>query len=141
MTRRLASMVVLALVLAACGSSGEPTGFDQQPVPVGPELAEALDMDTDDTLPIVERNFMEGCALAESPRVTGTAALAATCQCTYNDLKTFYVDSVESDPDTTPDTDVGAEAYELFKALDKELGKEDSIIPANIQAIIDRCGT
>lgn len=141
MTRHLASMLVLALVLAACGSSGEPTGFDQQPVPIGPELAAALDMGAADTLPTVERNFLEGCVLAETPRITGTADLAGVCQCTYDDLKTFYVDSVENDSDTTADTDVGAEAYKLYKALDEELRKDDSIIPANIQVIIDRCST
>jgi len=135
MSRRLAPLVVLLLVLAACSSSGEPTGFDQQPVPVGDELGAALDVDGDTTLPVVQKNFLEGCVLATTPRIVGASDLVASCECTYDELVAFYVDFAENEGVT----DVGAVAYDRFKQLDNDLEDPLVPIPANIQTIIDGC--
>ena len=78
MLKRLAVPLVALLVLTACGSSGEPEGFDEQPVRISEELQSALDTDTE-FLPVVERNFLEGCLLADTPRITSND-LASSCQ-------------------------------------------------------------
>jgi hypothetical protein len=70
MVRRFAVLFVLVLVVAACGSSGEPNGFDEQLVPIADDLKAALGTDAD-ALPVVERNFLEACVLAEQPRIEG----------------------------------------------------------------------
>lgn len=135
MSRRLAPFLVLVLILAACSSSGEPTGFDQQPVPVGDDLGAALGVDGESTLPVVEKNFLEGCVLADTPRIVGSADLVASCQCTYDDLVAFYVDFAEREGAT----DVSAAAFDRFKQLDRDLDESTTPIPANIQTIIDGC--
>lgn len=135
MTRPLALVLVALLAVAACGSSGEPTGFDQQPVPVGAALGAELGVDGDATLPVVERNFLEGCLLDETPRMDDAADLPSACQCVYDELTAFYVGVAESQ--NAPD--VGSAAYDLFKDLDSDLDDPAVLIPANIQAIIDGC--
>lgn len=137
MTRRLALLLVALLALAACGSSGEPTGLDQQPVPVGDDLGAALGTGADTTLPVVERNFLEACVLADTPRIVGSTNLVASCRCAYSGLVDFYVDFAE----TEGAVDVDAAAYDRFKQLDRDLRDETVPVPANIQLIIDGCAT
>lgn len=133
MSKRLAVPLVALLVLTACGSSGEPEGFDEQPTAISDELRDALDTDTE-FLPVVERNFLEGCLLAETPRITSND-LAGSCQCAYTGIVAFYRDNF------TGDTPVAAEkaAFDAFKELDEVLQSETGVLPANIQSILDGC--
>ena len=133
MLKRLAVPLVALLVLTACGSSGEPEGFDEQPVRISEELQNALDTDTE-FLPVVERNFLEGCLLADTPRITSND-LAGSCQCAYTDIVAFYRDNF------TGETPIAAEkaAFDAFKELDDALQSETGVIPANIQSILDGC--
>lgn len=134
MLKRLAVPMVALLVLTACGSSGEPEGFDEQPVRISEELQDALDTETE-FLPVVQRNFLEGCLLADTPRLTGTADLAASCECSYDGIVAFYRENF------TGETPIAAEqaAFDAFKDLDRALQSETGVIPANIQSILDGC--
>ncbi len=134
MVRRIAVVLVLVLVVGACGSSGEPNGFDQQLVPVADDLQAALGTDTD-ALPVVERNFLEACVLADTPRLEGTSNLALSCTCAYGDIVSFYRASFTIG---TPE-EIEAEAFAAFKELDNSLQDEGFLMPANIQEILDGC--
>ena len=134
MLKRLAVPLVALLVLTACGSSGEPEGFDEQPVRLSEELQAALGTETE-FLPVVERNFLEGCLLADTPRFEGTNDLATSCECSYAGIVAFYRDNF------TGDTPAAAEkaALDAFKELDNALKSETGVIPANIQTILEGC--
>jgi len=136
MIRRLAAVLSLVILLSACGSSGEPRGFDEQPVRLSDELRAALDIDAE-FLPVVERNFLEGCALGERPRIDGASNLGASCRCAYDGIVAFYRENSSGD---TPES-AEAAAYDSFKQLDKALQSETGVIPANIQSILDGCAT
>ncbi|MGI9623666.1 MAG: hypothetical protein ACR2PK_12585 [Acidimicrobiales bacterium] len=138
MVRRLAIGLpigmVLILLLAACGNSGEPTGFDQQPVPVSSELGAALGTEVE-FLPVVERNFLEGCVLAENPRIDGVTNLPASCECAYASIVDFYRQNSSGE---TPDQ-AEQNAYDQFKDLDESLQSETGLVPSNIQSLLDEC--
>ena len=136
MTRRLSMLVVALLALAACSSSGQPTGFDQQPNPVGEELGDALGMDATDTLPVVERNFLEGCVLADTPRITPSGNSAATCECAYDAIVEFYFQRAEDGGAV----DVPAEAYSLFRNLNDDLASTARPLPADVLSAVDEAG-
>ncbi len=135
MIRRVSILIILLLVAAACGSSGEPTSLRGQPQPVGDELGAALGMDGDDTLPVVERNFLEACVLNDSLQIVGSGNQAASCRCAFTNISTFYATTAENGGEE----DVEKAAFELFKSLDRDLRQADSLVPANIAAIVDDC--
>ncbi len=136
MLKRLAVPMVALLVLTACGSSGEPEGFDEQPVRVSEELQNALDTETE-FLPVVQRNFLEGCVLADTPRLSGANDLPASCECSYEGIVAFYRENFTG---ATP-TEAEKAAFDAFKDLNNALESETGVIPANIQSILDGCIT
>ncbi len=136
MTRPLALVLTLVLAVTACSSSGAPTGFDQQPVPLSDDLRTALGGGVE-TLPVVERNFLEGCVLAETPRIEGADDLVASCRCAYDEIVAFY--RANSSGETPEEAEQAA--YDQFKRLDDELKSETGVIPANIEALINGCAT
>ena len=88
MKRRLIILLaVIAVVLAACGSSGDPESFDDQPGPLPTSIAgfanELIGNANPDAVPLVERNFLEGCMTDDTLRLEGLsgAALARACGC------------------------------------------------------------
>ena len=140
MLKRLAVPLVALLVLTACGSSGEPEGFDMQLVPLSDDLKAALGTSADE-LPVVQRNFLEGCLLADTPRITA-GDLAGACQCSYEGIVAFYRDNFSDGAELyingVPSEGERA-AFDAFKGLDDALQSETGVIPANIQSILDGC--
>lgn len=137
MKRRLIALLVLiAVVLAACGSSGNPETFDDQPGPLPDSIAQfANDLvgtANPDTVPLVERNFLEGCMLDGTARLGNLsgAALARACGCSYDGLVSFLIDNPP--PDQT--------AFETFVELDKSLRDENDSLSSVYTDIFDGCG-
>ena len=135
MTRRLVPIIAVVFFAAACSNSGEPNGFLEQPVPVGATLGAALGIDAMDTLPIVERNFLETCVVEGNPAVVATNGLPAACQCTYKGLVSLYVDAATAQGAT----DVERTAFDAFKELDSDLKDSARAVPANVETIIEGC--
>lgn len=135
MSRRLLPIFATLLLAAACSNSGEPKGFLEQPVPVGVELGSALGLDATDTLPIVERNFLETCVIEGNPEVIAANSLPTACQCAYDKLVSLYVAAATEQGVI----DVERTAFEAFKDLDSDLKDSSRPLPANVQTIIEGC--
>ena len=65
MKRSLLFLLPVALLLAACGSSGKPESFTEQKGPLPEYLlefqSELLNEVNPAQVPLVQRNFLEGC--------------------------------------------------------------------------------
>lgn len=133
----LALVAAVVLFAAACSHSGAPEAFEEQPGPVGEDLAAALGIDAEDELPLVQRNFLEGCILgdAESDSALTPAQRAPICECSYDGIISFYLDTAEGETEELR----RADAFASFEALNDELEDPAAIPPANIQTILDDC--
>ena len=138
MKRSFSLLILALLVLTACGSSGKPKTFSEQPGPL-PErisaLADQLLQDGEDSelVPLVQRNFLEGCVTGGFARADSidSVALANTCACSYYGL----IDYVR---DNTP-TEIAA--FELFEDIDKSLKEEEGYagLSSNYTEIFAAC--
>lgn len=99
--RLLPGLLALVLLAAACGSSGDPTSFDDQ---------------VEDGRSLAERNFVAGCQveLAEAPDPELAAAANDVCECSYARF-TGEADDVPASETIT---------FEQFEELDDQL-RED----------------
>ena len=74
-SRLLALVIALALIAVACGSSGAPESFEEQtgPLPDGLQqyASELLSDVNPEQVPLVQRNFLEGCMLGAVARLDG----------------------------------------------------------------------
>jgi hypothetical protein len=100
--------MVFGAVLAACGSSGNPISFTDQPGSLPDSISQyssRLGVDDPDQVPLVQRNFLEGCMTGDTPRLEGLegSALADACGCSYNDLVQYLVGNSAS-PEAAFDT-------------------------------------
>jgi hypothetical protein len=133
MMRRISIVLAFVLAAAACSSSGEPDGFNQQPTELGDELGEAMGEPATNTLPVVERNFLEGCVLADTPRLNDTANTSQNCTCAFEAIVQFYTDAASA----RAVEDVDAEAFSLFKNLDENLQDNPGNLPADVQRAVE----
>ena len=120
MTKRISIILLAALVLTACGSSGKPKTFIDQPRPLQSEYIELADEllqngAKKDGVPLAQRNFIEGCMSAGLSEDGDIIALANSCGCSYNELVKFVRGLTDSD----------IEAFEAFEAYDNELKEDD----------------
>ena len=135
MKRRLTVLVAaLAVLLAACGSSGAPESFEDQPGPLPEEIApfaSDFGVSNPEAVPLVQRNFLEGCMLDGTLRLEGLsgAALARACGCSYDGLVTFLLDNQT----------VERPAFETFKEIDDDLGVEGAAVANQYLEIFDEC--
>lgn len=138
MELRLVLIPLILLTLTACGSSGKPKTFFEQEGPLPEEIvnyAQQLLPNGEDPnlVPLVQRNFLEGCMIGGENRGSSisTKAMASACACAYEDLLK-YVRQVTATENA---------AFELFDQLDKSL-REDAgyaTLGSDYKEIFDRC--
>ena len=77
--RRLAVLLAVVVVFAvACGSSGAPDAYDEQPVEF-----ESVTGDTEE-VPLTEANYRQACEAANPGGFDDDSRLADYCRCTYD---------------------------------------------------------
>ena len=69
----LTACAALVVLLAACGSSGEPTSYDDKVEPDG--------------IPTVEENFMDGCEVAAKADPAISPAAKQYCACAWDRVR------------------------------------------------------
>lgn len=146
MTRRprlVGILFVLALFGAACASSGEPTGFEQQPGPINDDWAAALGNGVStDAVPLVQRNFLEGCiTIDEGKRYVdlelNEVGLIAVCGCGYDGIVATLLNRDDLSGETQEDRE--RDAFNKFKDLDKALGDIDKPLDSWVRTIFTDC--
>ncbi|MDG1846059.1 MAG: hypothetical protein P8J01_06640 [Acidimicrobiales bacterium] len=135
MKRSLLLVLSVVLLLAACGSSGHPSSFYDQPGPLPESLqafqSELIGTSNPSQVPLVQSNFFEGCmggeeeiAMLKSPR-----ALASACGCMYRDLVKYLENNATE----------GQTAFDTYKKIDKSAGNEDSSLGQRYTSIFEEC--
>jgi len=136
--RRLVAPLVLALVLAACGSSGAPESFTDQPGSLPASLTgyarDLIGSADADQVPLVQRNFLEGCMTGEATRLQGLSgrSLADACGCSYDSLVSYLIANSTTELD----------AFELFVKIDQRVEDQtEDVDPIGSQYIdlFDTC--
>ena len=135
MKRSLLLLLPVALLVGACGSSGKPESFTEQKGPLPADLQEfqnELLGDVNPSLvPLVQRNFLEGCMGGSKPlfeQLSG-APLARACGCSYTELVRF-LEANES---------LEKSAFDTFKDLDKASKEADGVLGQNYRSIFEEC--
>ena len=136
MTKRISTILLAALLLTACGSSGKPQSFIDQPGPLQSEyieLANELLQSSEDVngVPLVQRNFIEGCMSAGLSEDGDIIALANSCGCSYKELVKFVREVTISD----------LEAFKAFEAFDNKLKEDDGFanLDSRVKDIFTSC--
>jgi len=121
MKRRFSLLILALLLLTACGSSGKPKSFSEQEGPLSGKISALEDHllqrdENPDFVPLVQRNFLEGCVIGGQQRAPSidSVVLANTCACSYYGLVDYVRDNTLTELD----------AFELFEKLDKALKEE-----------------
>ena len=135
MKRSLLLLLPVALLVGACGSSGKPESFTEQKGPLPADLQdyqnELLGDVNPSLVPLVQRNFLEGCMGGSKPlfeQLSG-AALARACGCSYTELVRF-LEANES---------LEKSAFDTFKDLDKASKEADGVLGQNYRSIFEEC--
>ena len=135
MKRSLLLLLPVALLVGACGSSGKPESFTEQKGPLPADLQdyqnELLGDVNPSLVPLVQRNFLEGCMGGSKPlfeQLSG-AALAKACGCSYTELVRF-LEANES---------LEKSAFDTFKDLDKASKEADGVLGQNYRSIFEEC--
>jgi hypothetical protein len=136
--RRLVAPLVLVLALAACGSDGAPESFTDQPGPLPESLTgyagDLIGSADADQVPLVQRNFLEGCMSGEATRLQGLSgrSLADACGCSYDSLVNYLIDNSTTE----------LEAFDRFVSIDRAVEDQtDEADPIGSQYIdlFDTC--
>lgn len=135
MKRSLLLLLPVALLVGACGSSGKPESFTEQKGPLPADLQdyqnELLGDGNPSLVPLVQRNFLEGCMGGSKQlfaQLSG-AALARACGCSYTELVRF-LEANES---------LEKSAFDTFKDLDKASKEADGVLGQNYRSIFEEC--
>ena len=144
MKKQLSIIVIALLTLAACGSSGKPISFNDQPgqlkedyMPYAAELMIGDDFEySEEDVPLVHRNFIEGCMSAAVIEFEENSEqlinLATRCGCNYQRLrewvKQLYPNSRERQ-------------FKQFEDYDKLLKNENGFeqLSSDVKEIFKRC--
>lgn len=145
MKRRLSALLLLfVFVVAACGSSGRPETFAEQPGPLNVEWAAALEPGADvNAVPLAQRNFLEGCITSDpelrfNEAPIETQGLVLVCGCGYNGIVQKLLN--DADNGVRNDDEVEREAFKTFSDLNGKLGDGDEL-PTAIFEIFEECIT
>mgnify|MGYP002835689257 FL=1 len=135
MKRSLLLILAAALLLGACGSSGKPETFYEQTGPLPEYLqefqTELLDGVNPSQVPLVQRNFLEGCMGGQKEifaQLSG-AALARACGCSYTELIKYLEANATEDQS----------AFDTFKKINKTSKEEDGVLGQNYKSIFEEC--
>ena len=128
-------LLAAALLLGACGSSGKPESFTEQKGPL-PEFlqefqSELLDGVNPTQVPLVQRNFLEGCMGGQKEifiQLSG-AALAKACGCSYTELVKFLEANANEDKS----------AFDTFKDLNEDSQEVNGVLGQNYKNIFEEC--
>tara|TARA_B110000014_G_C20061026_1_gene552550 strand:- start:241 stop:660 length:420 start_codon:yes stop_codon:yes gene_type:complete len=135
MKRCIPLLLATALLLGACGSSGKPETFYEQTAPL-PEILqvfenELLDGVNPSQVPLVQRNFLEGCMGGQKDifnQLSG-AALARACGCSYTELVNYLeLNATDDQP-----------AFDTFKKINKTSNEEGGVLGKNYKSIFEEC--
>lgn len=148
MTRWLAPLVTLLLVVAACGGDQEESGFEANRGPLALELRPALADDVDpEKVPEVQRNFLERCArggddsLPDLPAVQ-VDGLVAVCGCTYIALVDSLVQAELDVLGTSPSAEdleaIDRLAFTRVTELDDDI-LAGGALPEEVDALVRSC--
>lgn len=151
MTRRLAAVVVGALVvLAGCGSDGSSGSFEDGVGPIDRQLVPALAADADpDAVPEVQRNFLDGCVLGFADGLPDLepvqqSGLLSVCGCSFEQLVTYSraeaARVAADDPDGEADAEaLEAAAFEIFTDLENDIRIGEADMPSEVLDLIRTC--
>ena len=147
MRRSVAVMLTVALALSACGDDGEPGGFLDDPGPIDPSLTVALDEGVDpDTVPLVQRNFIDTCvrggssSLPEELALVQERGLLRVCGCGYDAIVSHFRQvAAEEAADDASAEEIEEDAYERFRDLDDDLRTGSGDFGEDIEALFAAC--
>ena len=134
--RRLAplvALIVVVLIAAGCGSSGEPETFNEQFVELSGEQQTAFGV-SDDQVPVEFRNWMESCVGSADTGDVSVADPAASCQCSFDGIVAFLLDFSSG----VTELEKEQEAFATFKDLDTA-AEDGTPFQTQIQEIIEGC--
>lgn len=142
----LAAVVALAVLLGACGGDGGPSSFDADPGEIDAALVAALPDGADPAaVPVVQRNFLEGCVLGAGEGLPELdqlqlGGLLEVCGCGYASL----VDHLRSEALLAADADAPAEqveamAFDRFEELDESLRNGDGSVDDVVAELFRAC--
>lgn len=148
MTRWLAPVITLTLIVAACGGSQEESGFEANLGPIDAELRPALADGVDaENVPEVQRNFLELCArggeesLPDLPTVQADG-LVLVCGCTYNALVDSLVQAELDELGTSPSADdleaIDRLAFDRITELDDDI-LAGGALSEEVDALVRSC--
>jgi hypothetical protein len=135
MKQSLLLVLSVILLLASCGSSGHPSSFYDQPGSLPESLQkfqnELLGDSNPSQVPLVQRNFFEGCMGGEKEIFTKLSGspLATACRCSYSDLVKYLEDNATEDQS----------AFNTYKKINKSAIDEDSTLGQNYKSIFEEC--
>jgi hypothetical protein len=135
MKRSLLLVLSVVLLLAACGSSGHPSSFYDQPGLLPESLQtfqnELLGDANPSQVPLVQRNILEGCMGGEKEisMLKWPRDLASACGCMYRDLVKYLEDNATE----------GQSAFDTYKKIDKSAYDEDSSLGQRYKSIFEEC--
>ena len=152
--RGLLLLVIAGLVLTACGGDSEPESFSEYTDPIESEYSAALlaglpegeDAPPADAVPVLQRNFLEGCItggtenppteLQDSSGDVRTEALVAVCGCSYYAIRDYFLglhDNLEGGEQQK-------EAVDDFRNVNNDLlESSDASLPPELTTLVANC--
>ena len=144
--RRLAVILLSALILTACGSSQGPQGFSENLGPIDPNLAGALEEGQDPSLvPEIQRNFLSGCVMGATDKMPDLVAVQETgllevCACSYVKLvEMVRLEAAAVADPFTSSAELDNDAYKRFKKLDEDFQATEGQFSDDLIAIFASC--
>ena len=142
-----ALVMVMALLVGACGGDGEPGGFLEDPGPIDPSLTVALPAGVNpEAVPVVQRNFIDVCVrgggseLPEELAAVQAQGLLRVCGCSYDAIVAHLrsVAAEEAADDATAE-DIEDDAYRRFRDLDDDMRDGTGEFDPAVEALFAAC--
>ncbi len=131
----LAALIVLVLLAAGCGSSGEPETFNEQFAELTADEQAAFGV-TDTEVPVEFRNWMESCVGSAGTGDVSVTNAAQACRCSYDGIMECLLDFSSG----ATEEEKNREAFDTFKDLDTA-AEDGTPFQTQINEIIEGCNT